>query len=97
MARKVSYAEAARGATGFPKYFPGHLIVTLTDGQVIERRVAINRGHPDAPLSDAEIAKKFSDNVKDILPQDRARALINMIAALEEIKDIAEVTRALRA
>ena len=96
VARKVSYAEAARGATGFPKYFPGHLIVTLTDGQVIERRVAINRGHPDAPLSDAEIAKKFSDNVKDILPQDQARALINNIAALDEITDIAEVTRALR-
>lgn len=36
VARKVSYAEAARGATGFPKYFPGHLIVTLTDGQVTD-------------------------------------------------------------
>ena len=73
------------------------LIDTLGVGQVIERRVAINRGRPDAPLSDAETAKKFSDNVKDTLPQDQARALINMIAALDEIKDIAEVTRALRA
>ncbi len=97
VARKVSYEEAAQGATGFPKYFPGHLIVTLSDGRVLEKRVAINRGNPDAPLTDAEVAEKFSDNAKDILPQDRARSVIDKIAALEDITDISDVTQALRA
>lgn len=40
-ARKLTYEEAKQETTGFPNYFPGHLRVTLSDGRVMEKRVAI--------------------------------------------------------
>lgn len=97
LAQKVTYENAEEGTTGFPKYFPGHLVVTLMDGSVIEKRVAINRGNPDAPLSDEEVAGKFMGNVKGIIPAARARIIVDKIAALDRLADIRELTKELGA
>ncbi|RVV96840.1 MmgE/PrpD family protein [Mesobaculum littorinae] len=95
LARRVTYEDAEKGTTGFPKYFPGHLVVTLTDGRVIEKRVAVNRGNPDAPLSDAEVAGKFRQNVDGIVDAARADALVEKLASLEELGDLSDLTREL--
>lgn len=95
LARRVTYEDAEKGTTGFPKYFPGHLHVTLTDGRVIEKRVAVNRGNPDAPLSDAEVAEKFRLNVAGLLPEALAAQIVAKLAALEELTDLSDLTREL--
>ncbi|RYH04477.1 MmgE/PrpD family protein [Salipiger sp. IMCC34102] len=95
LARKLTYEDAEKGTTGFPKYFPGHLIVHLTDGRTVEKRVPINRGNPDAPLTDEDVAEKFRVNVEGIVPEARAKAIVDKIASLESLEDISGLTREL--
>lgn len=91
LARKTSYEDAEKGTTGFPKYFPGHLRITLNDGRLIEKRVAINRGNPDAPLSGDEVARKFKRNVEDMLSTERADALVGAVVALDAPGGLADL------
>lgn len=97
LARKVTYEDAQKGTTGFPKYFPGHLVVTLADGSVVEKRVPINRGNPDAPLSDEDVARKFMANVEGVVPAARAKAIVDKVAAFDRLGDLGELTRVLGA
>lgn len=95
VARKVTFEDAPKGSTGFPKYFPGHLQVGLTDGRVIEKRVPINRGNPDAPLSDGEVAGKFRLNVSEETTPVRAAAIVEKLHALDALTDMSDLTREL--
>ncbi|MDP2779709.1 MmgE/PrpD family protein [Devosia sp.] len=85
LARKTSYENAEKGTTGFPKYFPGHLRVTLNNGRLVEKRVAINRGNPDAPLSGDDVARKFKRNVEGILSMERAASLVDAVLELDTL------------
>ncbi len=91
LARRTGYENAAKGTTGFPRYFPGHLRVTLVNGQVIDKRVAINRGNPDAPLSDGDVIRKFNRNVETIVSPERARAIAENVLSLETSSGFADL------
>lgn len=95
VARKVTFEDAPKGSTGFPTYFPGHLQVRLTDGRVIEKRVPINRGNPDAPLSDAEVAAKFRLNVNGVTTAMRADTIVEKLRSLDALRDVSDLTREL--
>jgi 2-methylcitrate dehydratase PrpD len=73
----------------YPRQFPAVLTVRTHDGRELVEEVLVNRGGPDDPLSDDELATKFRDNVGrvfdaavadatrravDGLADDRARA-----------------------
>lgn len=73
------------------------LVVTLTDGRVLEETVVFPTGHPRAPLSDADLAAKFDGCVADALsPQDGAR-LRDALFALSDEPDLTLINRLLRA
>ena len=91
LGRRVTYEEAEKGTTGFPTYFPGHLVTTLKEGRVIETCVPINRGNPDAPLSDEEIARKFKSNVGTLLSLERADALLDLLSSFDTADDVSEL------
>ncbi|WP_417601803.1 MmgE/PrpD family protein [Pararhodobacter oceanensis] len=95
LARKTTYENAEKGTTGFPKYFPGHLRITLTDGQVIEKRVAINRGNPDAPLTSEEVAQKFKSCTAELMPEASADALVSAVMSLDSDNGLADLQREL--
>jgi 2-methylcitrate dehydratase PrpD len=61
----------------FPRQFPAVLTVRLRDGTEQTERVMSNRGGPDRPLSDDELARKFTDNAGRRLPD----------ATLERVRD----------
>lgn len=60
LAAKVSYQ--IDGNTTYPVHRTGELIVTLKEGTTFRHREAINRGHPDRPLSSSDIEAKFYAN-----------------------------------
>lgn len=70
-------------------------MVTLTDGRKVEKRVPINRGNPDAPLSDVEVAGKFFRNVDGLLSKSRAKMIVEKIGALESLQDLSDLSREL--
>ncbi|MES2978553.1 MAG: MmgE/PrpD family protein [Pseudomonadota bacterium] len=60
VARKVSYVIDPQNP--YPNQFTGHLRITLKNGEVHEHRQGYFKGGADHPLSDDDIARKFTAN-----------------------------------
>jgi 2-methylcitrate dehydratase PrpD len=66
--------------------------VRLTDGRALESAPRGAAGHPDAPLSDAELTAKFLGCAAPVLGDEVAAAVAAQLAHLEEIPDIRALT-----
>jgi 2-methylcitrate dehydratase PrpD len=64
---RVDVVGSDRCGTIYPHQFPAELSVTTTDGARLQHSVLVNRGGPDNPLTDDELARKFDDNVDGLL------------------------------
>ena len=80
----------------FPHQFPAIVTVRTTSGEELVEEVLANRGGPDRPLSDAELAQKFTDNVAGRLPDAGATAVRSDVLDLSRATDIADVLEPLR-
>jgi 2-methylcitrate dehydratase PrpD len=69
--------------------------VTLKNGRVIEGRYDVARGHPEKPLSWAEIGEKFRDCAALVLPQTKADHAIELVARIEKLRSLQPLLRAL--
>ena len=67
--------------------------VDLTDGRSLTRYVEANLGTPDNPMSDDDLAAKFTDNAAPRLGADRAARLLDACWAAEAAADFAELVR----
>jgi len=52
----------------FPHQFPAKVVAELADGRTEDVAILANRGGPERPLSDEELAVKFRENVSGELP-----------------------------
>ncbi len=80
----------------FPHQFPAIVTVHTTSGEELVEEVLANRGGPDRPLSDAELAQKFADNVAGRLPDAGATAVRSDVLDLSHAPGIAEILEPLR-
>ncbi|MBV1863887.1 MAG: MmgE/PrpD family protein [Rhodobacteraceae bacterium] len=71
----------------FPKYYSGEVIVTLKDGRILTHREEVNRGNPDRPLSNDEIAAKFWENATTAVSADRATKILDAVLAMDDLED----------
>jgi 2-methylcitrate dehydratase PrpD len=55
------------------------LTATLKDGSTLTEKVLVNRGGPQNPLTDAELAIKFESNVSELFNQSQAQELAQII------------------
>jgi 2-methylcitrate dehydratase PrpD len=96
-AKLVQYKTANPNETVFPKSFPGHLLVKLKSGQILEERLDINNGHPSNPLSQDLIIKKFKTNCKGVLSDEGINKVIDLITNLQRsnIADVGSATQLL--
>ncbi|KAA9381548.1 MmgE/PrpD family protein [Microbispora cellulosiformans] len=69
---RVEVVPDARCDEIFPHQFPAVLTVTTHDGAEWVEEVPENRGGPRRPLTDAELARKFRDNVAGRVPPGAA-------------------------
>jgi 2-methylcitrate dehydratase PrpD len=96
---KVDVVADARCDAVFPHQFPAVLTVTTADGREWTEEVLTNRGGPDRPLTDDELARKFLDNLATTLPADVAAAVAaevtDSVLALAAADDPAVVGRLL--
>lgn len=93
--RILSLAERVRFETDaslpYPDSYGGRIVVALRDGRSRESVEMINRGHPDRPLSDDEIAVKFFGNARKRIESAAASKLAGAVARLEDLDDLDEV------
>ena len=73
------------------------LVAELNDGRLEEAVVHQPRGHPDAPLSDAELLEKMTSLVDGVASVDSARRLLEICGNLSTSEDVKELVEACRA
>ncbi len=72
LAAKVTCVPSEICDSIFPNQFPAIVTATLTDGSVHIAEVLSNRGGPDRPLTDAELAIKFTKNCERTITRSHA-------------------------
>lgn len=80
----------------FPNQFPAVLRVRLKSGEEREARISCNRGGPENPLSDEELATKFRTNAGLVLTEGQVEELekaLRSLADAETVKDAIELAR----
>ena len=79
LAAKVNVSANASCDEIFPHQFPAVLTAHLKDGSSITERVLVNRGGPQDPLSDAELALKFESNARLAISSEQAAKIAQSI------------------
>jgi 2-methylcitrate dehydratase PrpD len=79
--QRITYRRDPK--SGFPKYYSAELRLRLKNGQEIQHREAINRGHADRPLSAENIIDKFVGNARLNFSQRHGEALKEMILSMD--------------
>lgn len=77
---------------------PGQAVVEVTtrDGRSLRCHVVSAKGDPDAPMSPEEVSKKFEDCLAySGLKPARARRLHDLLANVDQLRDIAHISRAM--
>lgn len=72
----------------FPMQFPAIVRVRMVDGAQYSAQVLANRGGPQRPLSDAELAVKFRHNVAGRLAPDVAGQVEELVLGLDKLPDV---------
>jgi 2-methylcitrate dehydratase PrpD len=67
------------------------VVVELVDGRSVTCRIEANRGTPGNPMTDDEIAAKFTDNAAPRLGRERAARLLQACWTLNALDDVAEL------
>ena len=89
---KVSVGSDPRLDRIFPYQFPAHLRAVTSDGRELVAEVLVNRGGPDDPLSDDELARKFHDNARRALDDAHADRIVEAALRLDRLKDLTALT-----
>jgi 2-methylcitrate dehydratase PrpD len=76
-------------ASTFPRHYSGELRVRLKNGQVLTHREAVNRGHAERPLSNADVQQKFQANATLHFSAAFATAVQAQLLALPQLADVA--------
>jgi 2-methylcitrate dehydratase PrpD len=69
--------------------------VVLKNGRLIEGRYDVARGHPQKPMSWAELGDKFRDCAALVLPDKNAEDVVALIARVEKLKSLKPLLHAL--
>ncbi|HWG05826.1 MAG TPA: hypothetical protein VG271_12505, partial [Beijerinckiaceae bacterium] len=93
---KVSLVSDPEISALRPRANGGGVRLTLRDGTIIERRRLYPPGHPKNPLTDAQIAAKFDEQVVGYLTPARREAIKAAVFDLENCDNIAEFARLLK-
>ena len=79
----------------YPYQFPAVVRVRTDDGREWTEEVLANRGGPGRPLSEAELSRKFGENVAGRLPAETARTVQDLVLRLDRLTGVADVLRPL--
>jgi 2-methylcitrate dehydratase len=75
----------------FPKFQPSRVTITTNDGKEYSTRVDVPKGDPRDPMTEEEIAVKFTALGGDIIGKDQCEKLRKCIMNLDSAKDVDEL------
>ena len=74
---------------GYDRMFT-RLTIACMDGRTVERTSDVPRGHPEKPLSDAEVRAKFSECAGGIFGGEQIEAIADETMHLEQTERLAD-------
>lgn len=99
-ARLLALAERVRYSVDphstYPRTFPGWVRVLGRDGTRLEARQESQRGGPESPVPASDIVKKFRENARRALPDDRVERLQTAALGLADARDVRSLLAACR-
>ncbi len=95
LASRVTMAHDPSLETTVPGSRPAVVKITLTNGEVLEKRIDFARGGAQAPLSSSELRAKFTSNARRVLSESAAKDLLAMLDDLEKLSSVRELARIL--
>jgi 2-methylcitrate dehydratase PrpD len=72
----------------FPKARSARVEIETTDGRVLNHFAPTRRGDPDSPLSNAELADKYTDLAAPVIGADGAQRLLRRLWTLDTLGSI---------
>ncbi len=75
----------------YPSQFPAVLTVRTRDGSTLTAEVLANRGGPQNPLTDAELAAKFADNADGLLDREDRGQIVAAAGRLDTQAELESV------
>src|SRR5919108_5527546 len=94
MKRVTLYVDDELEALGYDQV-RSRVRIKLKDGRVIEGRYDVARGHPEKPMSWAELGDKFRDCASLVLSRKNTEEAIQLVGRLEQLRSIAPLIRSL--
>jgi 2-methylcitrate dehydratase PrpD len=96
MMAKIEVSEGPDEPGGtFPIGGYAEVRIALRGGEEQFLRVDTPRGDPSRPLSWEELTEKFRDCAQGVLPGEATEGAVGLIARLEDVQDLAELTEAM--
>ncbi|MDZ4073335.1 MAG: MmgE/PrpD family protein [Hylemonella sp.] len=83
---KTQLVADPRLSAGFPALRAARIVITLTDGRVIEQYAPCRKGDPEAPLSDADINDKFTELASPVIGAEAAARLLAQLWQMERLQ-----------
>src|SRR5215469_9974485 len=75
----------------FPKFQPSRVTITTNDGKQHATRVDVPKGDPRDPMTEEEIAVKFSALGKDVIGDNQRQKLRQCIMKIDSAKKVNEL------
>jgi 2-methylcitrate dehydratase len=79
-----------------PRGRGANIEIVFTDGQSLRETVEVPEGDAERPLSRSSLEHKFINFAVPVVGKAGAERVISLVDGLEELKDVRELTRALR-
>lgn len=76
----------------YDQKWPSIVEVTLKNGNTLSARCDLPKGEPEFPATDEELKEKFRSLASDAITEEKVEKVIDMIAHLEAVDDINELT-----
>jgi 2-methylcitrate dehydratase PrpD len=70
------------------------MTIELTDGRRLHKYIEHAVGSLEAPMTDADLERKFTDLAEGILPAEKTRRVIELCWRVEDLPNVAEIVAA---
>lgn len=92
----VTIGKEPIAGSALPEHSDRSLVkIVLSDGSTKEATVLVPRGHAEAPLSNAELERKFRDCAARVLPPGAIETVLGMLAAFDGLACVSALTGAI--
>ena len=91
--QKVKVYRDERLSSLYPNSIANRVTIVIQSGEEITAEVIDPRGHPNNPMTDAEVEQKFRTMTSGLLPGNRCDEALARLWKLEEMADASDVVK----